>query len=91
MKKSFLLLVAALTTLVASAQKVEIDGIWYNLDERTHQAEVTRGGDYSGSVTLPERVIYDGVQYSVTSIGRDAFSHCRDLTSINIPEGVTRI
>ena len=35
MKKSILLLFAALLPLVASAEKVEIDGIWYNLVSKT--------------------------------------------------------
>ena len=46
MKKSILLLIAAFTTLVTSAQtKVEIDGIWYNLNDNTKQAKATRIGD----------------------------------------------
>ena len=98
MKKHLLLLFAALLPLVASAQtKVEIDGIWYNLVSNAKQAEVTfKGNDpfqsmwYSGSITIPATVTYDGVAYSVTSIGQDAFRGC-SLTSITIPESVTSI
>ena len=92
MKKHLLFLFAALLPLLASAQtKVEIDGIWYNLTTETHTAEVTRGGNYSGSITIPATVTYDGVAYSVTSIGNYAFYDCSSLTSITIPEGVTSI
>ena len=98
MKKNILLLFAALLPLVASAEKVEIDGIWYNLVSKVKQAEVTykgndpyQGGWYSGSITLSTTITYDGVQYSVTSIGSDAFSHCSSLTAITIPESVTSI
>ena len=99
MRKRLLFLFAAFATLVASAQtKVEIDGIWYNLDESTLQAEVTFKGDsyydydeYSGSITIPATVIYNDVVYSVTSIGECAFSFCRSLTDITLPEGVTSI
>ena len=100
MKKSLLLLLVAFATLVASAQtKVEIDGIWYNLVPKVKQAEVTFKGDsydsyhdeYSGSITLPATVTHNGVAYSVTKIGRNAFSSCSGLTAITIPEGVTRI
>ena len=99
MKKSILLLFAALLPLVASAQtKVEIDGIWYNLVSKAKQAEVTYKGDsyfsyedeYSGSITIPATVTHNGVQYSVTSIGEGAFAYC-SLTDITIPESVTSI
>ena len=92
MKKSLLLLFAAFATLVASAQdKVEIDGIWYNLDEETQQAEVTSGDTkYSGSITIPATVIYEAVNYSVTNIGSYAFAYC-SISSVTIPLGVTNI
>ena len=94
MKKHLLFLFAAFATLVASAQtKVEIDGIWYNLISKAKQAEVTSsdGTKYSGSITLPATVTHNGMSYSVTSIGRSAFSNCSSLTDITIPEGVTSI
>ena len=98
MKKHLLFLFAALLPLVASAQtKVEIDGIWYNLITKAKQAEVTYKGDsyysneYFGSITIPATVTYDGVAYSVTSIGERAFYWCENLTAITIPESVTSI
>ncbi len=93
MKKHLLLLFAALLPLVASAEKVEIGGIWYNLTAETREAEVTwsDGDEYSGSITLPATVTYDGVAYSVTSIGNEAFYDCSSLNAITIPEGVTSI
>ena len=99
MKKSILLFFATFATLVASAQtKVEIDGIWYNLDENYWQAEVTFKGssydeyeEYSDAINIPATVTYGGVEYSVTSIGSCAFSECSSLTDITIPENVTFI
>ena len=100
MKKSLLLLLAALATLVASAQtKVEIDGIWYNLTSETQQAEVTYKGsshdeysyEYSGSINLPATVTYEGVDYRVTSIGNSTVRNCTSLTAITIPASVTSI
>ena len=99
MKKHILFLFTAPLPLVASAQKVEIDGIWYNLITKVKQAEVTFKGnsyneyddEYSGSITIPATVTYDGVAYSVTSIGDEAFRGCNFLTTINIPESVTNI
>ena len=48
-------------------------------------------GEYSGSVIIPETVIYNGTTYSVTSIGEAAFSDCSSLTSVSIPNSVTSI
>ena len=93
-KKVLMALFAVLLPLAASAQtKVEIDGVWYNLVSKVKQAEVTYSGgtQYSGSITIPATVNYDGVQYSVTSIGGGAFFGCSYLTSITLPEGVTSI
>ena len=75
MKKLFLSLLTVLLPLVAFAE-VEIDGIYYNLDSNTKEAEVTCGrNQYSGSVAvIPASVTYDGVEYSVTSIGDNAFN-----------------
>ena len=82
---------AMLFPLLTSA-KVEINGIYYNLNKNTKQAEVTSGGDYSGSITIPATVTtFEGVQYSVTSIGTGAFNSCSSLTDITIPESVTSI
>ena len=69
-----------------------VDGIHYTVtspDEMT--VEVTSGGSYEGDVVIPEKVEFGGNEFSVTSIGEEAFCGCRGLTSIVIPEGVTSI
>ena len=79
-----------LLPIVASAQKVKIDGIWYALNLESKTAEVTRG-DYTDSIVIPMFVSYENIQYSVTSIGDYAFYSCTGLTSITIPNSVTSI
>ena len=47
--------------------------------------------EYTGSVTIPEKVTYNGKTYSVTSIGSWAFYECSGLTSVTIGNSVTSI
>ena len=90
--KRTLLLILAFLPMLASADAVEIDGIYYNLETKTNQAEVTLNpNQYKGDVVIPESVTYKGAVYSVTSIGDIAFAGCIGLISITIPDGVTSI
>ena len=85
-----------LLPLLANAEAVEINGIYYNLSTETNTAEVTYAPDdadyyYSGDIVIPETVNYEGKSYSVTSIGNGTFWNCYELTSITIPNSVTSI
>ena len=87
-------MIALSCSLTASAEIVQVDGIWYDLVKKI--AKVTQSGDdtnskYSGSVAIPSEVIYDGAAYRVASIGNKAFRNCSGLASITIPESVTSI
>ena len=92
MKKIFLSLLVVLLPMVAMADAVEIDGIYYNLISKAKEAEVTSNPNkYSGTVDIPASISFDGVEYSVTSIGVSAFRYCSSLTTVNIPNSVTSI
>ena len=92
MKKQLLLFLSMLLPLAASADAVEIDGIYYNLISKVKTAEVTTNPlKYKGKIIVPETITYDGINYSVTSIGEKAFSYCPGLTSIEIPSSITSI
>ncbi|MBR5728744.1 MAG: leucine-rich repeat domain-containing protein, partial [Prevotella sp.] len=95
MKKLILSTILLALPLLANAYNAEVDGIYYNLDSSNKTATVTRKDNnynsYSGSVTIPETFIYEGVEYSVTSIGNRAFYNCSGLTSVTIPNSVTSI
>ena len=90
--KLLLLILAILMPMIASADAVEIDGIYYNLVSNDKTAEVTKNPNtYSGNVIIPATVTYGGEQYSVTSIGSHAFEDCGSLTSVTIGNSVTSI
>ncbi len=92
MKKQILLFVMMLLPMVASADAVEIDGIYYNLVSKVKEAEVTSNPNkYYGEVVIPESVEYEGTTYCVTSIGENAFYLCNNLTSVTISNNVTSI
>ena len=89
--KHFLGTLLLLCSTIATAQNFTANGISYNIlstDDKT--LEVTQGS-YRGAVTIPAKVTYNGTTYSVTGIGRYAFSECDGLTSITIPNSVTSI
>ena len=96
MKKQLLLLVLMLLPLVASADVVEIDGIFYNIgtsaNGRNRYAYVTSNPNkYSGDIVIPSTVIYEGQDYKVSSISEAAFKDCMGLTTIELPEGIGSI
>ena len=102
MKKLFLSLMLLALPLLSSAYDCKVDGIYYYLDSKKNEAEVTYKefdennwpyyiSDYSGSVNIPEKFTYEGVEYSVTNIGALAFMNCSDLITVTIPNSVVTI
>ena len=81
---------------VRNADGVTIYYLWNQ--DKTELTVSYRGSDwnsynkeYSGNVTIPESVEYEGKTYRVTSIGGAAFEGCSGLTSVTIPNSVTSI
>ena len=100
MKKLFTFLFALIVGVgTICASDTQVNGIYYNFNKTTQTATVTYRGDsydtynkeYSGAVIIPSSVSYDGITYSVTSIGEGAFEDCSLLTSVTIPNSVTNI
>ena len=72
----------------AWAYDFKVDGVAYNItstEEKT--VEVTAGDNkvfYHDDVVIPPTVTYDGITYTVTAIGNNAFFK-NTLTSISLP------
>ena len=94
-KRFFFSLVFLAVSVLSWAYEFEVDGICYTdlgMFSDVSVARVTsKCPAYSGSVTIPSTVMYNDVVYSVSSIGREAFKNCSDLTSIDIPNSVMSI
>ncbi len=94
--RGIMLLLFVLLNVQVFAYDFYVDGIYYNITS-SNTVEVANGGEshmsapYSGDITIPESVTYNGVTYNVTAIGRLAFYDCENLTDISIPESVTEI
>ena len=83
------------------AYDFEKDGIYYSIlstDDLT--VEVTNSGlydnttssnDYIGSIVIPESVIFAGKNLKVVKIGGYAFSYCKQLHSVVLPNSITEI
>ena len=78
----------------------EIDGIYYKVvNDTSNEVKVTYKGndckdyrhEYSGVVVIPNKLTYDGKNYTVTEIDDYAFSGCSKITSISIPNSVWNI
>ena len=89
----FMLLSAWLSAPAAWAYDYDFkaDGIWYNITSSDDKTVEVTTGNYSGDVTIPATVSYNGTVYSVTAIDERAFSWCTGLTSVTIPNSVTSI
>ena len=76
------------------AYDFEVDGIYYNRNASRTASVTYRNTSYNsyrGVVQIPNEVTYDGVTYSVTRIGDEAFRRCSSLTEVTILNGVTSI
>lgn len=76
MKKLFTFLLALVVSVSAIyASDTQVDGIYYDFDDTNMTASVTFKGskydsypdEYTGNITIPASVNYNGKTYSVTS------------------------
>ena len=89
--KKLLLFVLMLLPMVASAETVEIDGIWYNLVPKGNIAEVTGSRIQSGDIVIPETISFEGTDYTVTKIHSGAFLDYTDIKSLSLPKTIETV
>ena len=65
--------------------------ITYHFYTESRTAEVVGFAMVTGSVVIPEQILWADIYYTVTGIGEDAFRNCTNLTSITMPDLVERI
>lgn len=74
---------------------LRINGMYYLLDDLYHTATLTyRGtsygdysGEYSGNITIPKTITFEGKDYQVTGIKSYAFEGCNNISSITMESG----
>lgn len=90
-KQLFLCIIAFLVSIRVSAYDFQIDGFYYNIIGND-QVEVTSGDTmYSGQLSIPGSVTYNGVSYTVTRIGKSAFRGCINLRDVTISKEISLI
>lgn len=88
-----------LCSIVANAHDFVVDGIFYKITSNPGlTVSVTYEGDcysfsdeYAGVITIPSKVSYRNIEFTVVSVGDDAFHGCTGITSVAIPESVVEV
>ena len=85
------ILLSVLMSMPLSAYDFEKNGIYYNIEGDHVSVTYSGNGVYTGSVSIPSQVTYDGVTYPVTAISEWAFEGGECMTSLTIPSSITSI
>jgi hypothetical protein len=96
MKSFILLLLIILIPFKILAYDFEVDGIYYKITSTTSlkvaiTCKSTSFGGYSGDVTIPSIISYNGNNYTITSVDDYAFYNCTELNSISLPNTIDTI
>ena len=97
MKRLFLtLLTFSVCMGTAMAETVKIGNLYYSLGSTTATVVSDQSSDKSvyknlTTVTIPASVPYNNYNYTVTTIGQDAFESCSNLQSVTLPSTITTI
>lgn len=62
----------------------------YSYDKTNHVAALTKNHQNSNTITIPEKITYNGIEYTVTRINDAAFQS-QSIKTINLPDSITTI
>ena len=85
----FLMIMLPLAGYAQKTIKAKVDGLKFELNPQTKEASLARNA-YRGHILIPEKITYEGVEYTVTSIGKAAF-YLSDVAVVEIPNSVKSI
>lgn len=93
MEKILLSCLCVMLTICGYAEKIYVDGICYDISSSNKNASVEGNypDRYAGDIVIPATFMYNGQEYTVTSVGNGAFNFCKQLTSIVLPNTITEI
>lgn len=97
MKKTLLTFLLLLTTVAiplwAATKTADIGSIRYSIDETTLTAILDKkiGNGKNPQLVIPEKIISDGIEYTVTVINKFAFFRDSSIVSVIIPQSVIEI
>ncbi len=96
LRTALFIVILAITTSAQAVTGFTIDGISYHVNARQNTVTVTKvGTNNSGEAitdaVIPPTVVYDGQNYTVVTIGKDAMLNNKNLISVTIPNTVQAI
>ena len=87
--KLLTLLSCILSATYIFALDTVVDGITYNLPYYQNCATLKSVSSTSTNVVIPSSITYNGKSYPVLAIDQNAFSGCKNITSITIPSSIS--
>lgn len=78
-------------TVSSIVTSVKIGSLFYQLNIKTHTAEVVASDANITSASIPAAITYNGISCDVTQIGENAFNNSTLLQSVDIAASVTSI
>lgn len=103
MKKLIISLLLTLGIIGAKAEVVNVDDLYYDLNEENLTAFVTYNfsdpdendrfnyTQLPSAIVIPSTIEINSKTYTVTSIGLEAFTTCEQLESVSLPSSLTKI